>query len=337
MSRDFDVGGFFILPSPLQGHIMSDPFFKQNITSPFWLLLTLLFSCALSPACGLSPEAETAARTRIAGEIHATQTADSTNRTQIAWEVFATQTARAVLSITPTPHFSSTPRLQPSLTSLPSDTPGTLPDAVVTAPNLALKEGPGYDYTSLGTLLQGDELHVTGQYGDCAWIQVIGPDDQEGWVNAHIAYLQLNVTCSDVPVGNFRPLNGEIIIDRRETVGEGTLTVENGTLWDGLIILADLEKQSLVAFYIHSEKEVTLGGIPDGEYILFFSTGEDWNTAGKSFSKPLDFKRFEDTLLFRTTKTQYTIWSLTLHPVVGGEAATESVNPEDFPSLEEQP
>jgi hypothetical protein len=55
------------------------------------------------------------------------------------------------------------------------------------------------------------------------------------------------------------------------------------------------------------------------------------------FTKDPFFQRFEDMFTFTTIPTstgqQYSIWKVTLHPVVGGTAEMEPLSPEQFPDL----
>jgi uncharacterized protein YraI len=303
-------------------------------------LILVLILCA----CGPSPEQIDSTRTQIAAEILASQTAESANRTLVAAEVYASQTADAptapeTLPTTPeptrTPAPTKTTRPIDTLTESPTDTPLAQPDAVITAPNLSLYDGPGNEFNTLDTLLQGDELEVIGQFSNCTWLKVIAPDATEGWVNGHIAYLQMNLACETIPAGTFRPQTGTMIVDRRTQMGDGELRVENGTTNDGVIILTDLIEEPVVAFYMRGGSDFSLTAVPDGDYIVFFSTGQDWDGEQKQFSTVWSYERFADTLNFTTSSTQYTIWTLKLHPTVGGEGKTEPVDPDQFPSLNE--
>jgi hypothetical protein len=112
--------------------------------------------------------------------------------------------------------------------------------------------------------------------------------------------------------------------------GYGELTVENGTAQDGVVILT-LNDEPVVSFYIRSGDSYTLKGIRDGVYYIYFSTGTDWN--GQAFLTNPSYKKFEDAFEFKTGATTYTIWSVTLHGVVGGTAGAENVAPSEFPAV----
>lgn len=133
---------------------------------------------------------------------------------------------------------------------------------------------------------------------------------------------------TNVPLGTLRPLTG--VIKSNQGSGNGELTVENGTSRDGVVILT-LSNNPVLAIYIRSGDSFTMRGIQDGTYHVYFSTGSDWN--GKAFTTAPTYEKFEDALEFITGSTTYTTYSLTLQPVAGGNAATDSVDENEFPGI----
>ena len=241
--------------------------------------------------------------------------------------------ASTSVPLTTTPTLTATET--PTPTATPTPTP--LPDAVVIASALNVRAGPGTKYSILDTLHQGDELTVVGQLSSCSWLKVITPQQKEGWVSGDRAYVDLNKSCANIPHGYFRPLTGTVIRDTGQRSGLGELSIDNGTQFDGVAVLALSNDAPVRAVYIRSEESFTLEGIRDGVYYLFFTTGEDWDGDEAAFTKNPRFQRFEDPFDFETTTTglssQYTTWSVTLHPVVGGTADTLRVDPDEFPNL----
>lgn len=133
----------------------------------------------------------------------------------------------------------------------------------------------------------------------------------------------------EVPVG---PSTG--LLDRYGTeTGSGELNVKNGTDGDGVVILADLDDKPLLAAYIRSGESYRLTGIPNGEYRLFFSKGDRWDDEKKAFTRRVSRQRFEDTFLFTSTATSYSVWDVTLYGVAGGNAGAEDVADDQFPTL----
>jgi hypothetical protein len=74
---------------------------------------------------------------------------------------------------------------------------------------------------------------------------------------------------------------------------------------------------------------------------VFFSSGSDFDPTIRGFTREKGFSRFVDDLAFTTevratasgTNTQYTIFTLTLHPVANGNAKTNSVSEAEFLKL----
>jgi hypothetical protein len=44
------------------------------------------------------------------------------------------------------------------------------------------------------------ELTVSGQTGDCAWLQVVAPDGQQGWISGDPQFTNLGAACAEVPL-----------------------------------------------------------------------------------------------------------------------------------------
>jgi hypothetical protein len=43
------------------------------------------------------------------------------------------------------------------------------------------------------------ELTVTGQTGDCAWLRVVAPDGQQGWVSGDPQFTRFDAACAEAP------------------------------------------------------------------------------------------------------------------------------------------
>ncbi|MBG6086054.1 hypothetical protein [Actinomadura viridis] len=131
-----------------------------------------------------------------------------------------------------------------------------------------------------------------------------------------------------------RPSNGALIRSRGGG-GNGRLTIDNsGGSDDALVTLGKGGKPMLSVFVRHGKKH-TVNGVPDGAYTVFFTGGTDWDGAAKAFGRDCAFQKFEDPLEYTTTRTatqiRYSTWRITLQEVVGGNARTSEVNPDDFP------
>ncbi|MEW2352994.1 hypothetical protein [Spirillospora sp. NPDC029432] len=130
-----------------------------------------------------------------------------------------------------------------------------------------------------------------------------------------------------------RPSNGALI--RSGGGGNGRLTVDNsGGSDDALVTLSKGGKPKMSVYVRHGKKH-TVNGVPDGTYTVFFTGGTAWDGAAKAFGRECAFQKFEDPLKYTTTTTathiRYSTWRITLQEVVGGNARTSDVNPDDFP------
>jgi hypothetical protein len=132
-----------------------------------------------------------------------------------------------------------------------------------------------------------------------------------------------------------RRLSNGAFVRSGSRTGRGRLTVDNGNSRDAVLTLVR-GKKKVTSFYVRKGRKATVNGVPDGTYKVFFTSGVDWDKKARAFSRSCAFQRFEDSLRFRTTRTgsfiQYTTWTLTLQPVLGGTAKTNDVDPDDFPT-----
>ena len=136
-----------------------------------------------------------------------------------------------------------------------------------------------------------------------------------------------------------RPANGTVLANKVRG-GSGRLTIRNGDDdQDTVVVLAAKSRPSkaLLAVYIRSKKSVTINGIQDGRYVAFYTFGDRWDSYSRMFTSSVDRRRFSSTLRFTTTRTatsiRYSIITLKLHVAGAGNASTEFVPDDDFPSV----
>ena len=136
-----------------------------------------------------------------------------------------------------------------------------------------------------------------------------------------------------------RSLPTGTIIESTRLNGNGRLAVENSTERDAVAKLVDpLTKTRVAVFYVRANSDHTLSGVPDGTYKLIFAMGRDWDSRAQTFQQNPSFSMFEDDFAFTTTTErkadgiyQSTCrFSVTLHPVVGGKARTETITHDYF-------
>lgn len=89
--------------------------------------------------------------------------------------------------------------------------------------------------------------------------------------------------------------------------------------------------------YVRAGQEVTLQGIQAGTYRLLFSTGQAWDSVLNRFACGRANREFDDLLVFEEIQennaTRYTTFSVTLHPVVRGNAPAHQLSDEAFDRL----
>jgi len=111
--------------------------------------------------------------------------------------------------------------------------------------------------------------------------------------------------------------------------GDGELQIKNGTNLDAIAKLI-LGGTSVLTVYIKANNTYTMLNISDGTYWLAFAQGLDWDSTTQKFRHNIQYSVFDETFYFVTTDREYTIFEVTLNPVVGGTAQTSSVDPQQF-------
>jgi hypothetical protein len=133
-----------------------------------------------------------------------------------------------------------------------------------------------------------------------------------------------------------RPANGKILVNKLGG-GMGRLTIKNGGDRDGFVVLAKTSapRKTLLGVYLRAGKSTTIRGIKDGTYIVYYSLGRRWDGYSRSFTVDAERRRFEDPIRFKTTRVsggiKYTIWTISLEAVPGGNAPTDPIDESEFP------
>jgi uncharacterized protein YraI len=84
----------------------------------------------------------------------------------------------------------------PALVSLAQNSDETTVEIVVA--QLNVRSGAGTGYGVLRVVTAGDTLRVVGQAGNCAWLQVVDGDGNEGWVSGSTRYVKLSQPCATI-------------------------------------------------------------------------------------------------------------------------------------------
>jgi len=152
-------------------------------------------------------------------------------------------------------------------------------------------------------------------------------------------YVQNQPIQPEVPLPPPRRLGNGTVIAGLSRNGNGVLTIDNGTGHDAVIKIVD-EKygRAVVVFYVCGGQTASIENIPDGSFQVIFATGIDWGKEEGAFTRDKSFAKFDKNLDFLTTRgtegdkefTQYSVFTLTLHAVVNGNAKTTNIGEEEF-------
>lgn len=117
--------------------------------------------------------------------------------------------------------------------------------------------------------------------------------------------------------------------------GYSQLTVKNGNSVDAVFKLVDVDTgQTLRFMYVQANDNLTVDDLGTCTCDLRFATGIDWDVDQQKFRRNLALSAFSDPTEFAiTVKDAMEYWStleVTLHPVVGGNARTETLSEDEF-------
>jgi hypothetical protein len=142
------------------------------------------------------------------------------------------------------------------------------------------------------------------------------------------------------------PKTGSIIAGSRLIGGgKGEIKIDNtGGGTDTVAVLTNTGGNSpVIAVYIEKGDLYIITGIGDGKYDLYFTGGEEWNPHENVFVKNRIYQRFAEPFEFKTYTTRdffssdemvhYQSFEVTLYTIYGGNAQTEDISGQEFPSL----
>jgi len=131
-----------------------------------------------------------------------------------------------------------------------------------------------------------------------------------------------------------RRLKTGTFIKRTTTGGLGHLKIVNGAddTTISLVPAKGKKPKPILTVYVRGGGSFTAKGIRDGTYRVYTASGQDWDKGAKGFTRDCAFSKFDDTFKFTTTSTSSSIWTITLTPVIGGNASTSNVDPNAFPN-----
>ena len=113
--------------------------------------------------------------------------------------------------------------------------------------------------------------------------------------------------------------------------GAGQLKIKNRPDQDGVVVLVR-GRHRAIGVYVRAHARTTVDNIKDGTYTVYFTTGSRFSVCQGRFTRDASYWRFDNHLRFVTTAQTYTIYTLTLYVVNGGNAPTTQIGPSDFPA-----
>ncbi|HPH46333.1 MAG TPA: hypothetical protein PKU83_04955, partial [Chryseolinea sp.] len=124
---------------------------------------------------------------------------------------------------------------------------------------------------------------------------------------------------------------------------QNQLTVKNGQQLDVIVCLVEYYsgKRTIRNEYIRAGESFVMTNVPNGTYLLKSFYGKDWNpntavnagTLKGYFETNSGFSvsdSFDDLIKMEQTEESYSIYSVTLYPVVGGNMESRNISAEDF-------
>lgn len=120
--------------------------------------------------------------------------------------------------------------------------------------------------------------------------------------------------------------------------GNATLTINNGGSSDAIVCLYSFDKgRTIRNEYVRKNSSFTMSNISQGTYKIRVFYGNDWNptltnscgTKG-NFESDVHFSEFDGTEYFEDSDRGYTMATITLYTVAGGNASSSSIDQSTF-------
>lgn len=120
--------------------------------------------------------------------------------------------------------------------------------------------------------------------------------------------------------------------------GNATLTIRNGASSDAIVCLYSiLLGRTIRNEYVRKNSSHKMDNISQGSYKIRVFYGNDWNPELDNpcgikgyFESDVAFSEFDGTEYFEDSNDGYTVATVTLYTVSGGNASTSRINPSEF-------
>lgn len=127
-----------------------------------------------------------------------------------------------------------------------------------------------------------------------------------------------------------RLANGQFVRSGNRN-GAGKLTIKNGASHDAVATMT-INRNAVYSVYVRKGMEFTVTGIRDGTYEMFFTSGTDWDSQARGFTRERSLSRLDRTMQYRTTSSGWIEGSVTLYRVPGGNTDVNAVDPNNYPA-----
>jgi len=120
--------------------------------------------------------------------------------------------------------------------------------------------------------------------------------------------------------------------------GNAILKIKNGASSDAIVCLYSISKSKTIRNeYVQKNTSFTMDNISQGSYKIKVFYGNNWNPELENpcgtigfFESDVNFSEFDGTEYFEDSYEGYTIASITLYTVEGGNATTSMISQSDF-------
>lgn len=175
------------------------------------------------------------------------------------------------------------------------------------------------------------DIKVIGYHNGGQWLMIESPEVPEGYVGGVFQRKRFVSTKSIDHLEEIfdRPENGTGILRHPVMEGLGVLKINNPLDEDVYITLQGSFFD--YGWYIRANSSITAEKIVDDSYKVYFTSGMNWVQYIHRFRNPTSYFQLEEELLFQTDLPSYTIWSLSLEKLEGGNMPSIPIDPDLFP------
>jgi hypothetical protein len=217
----------------------------------------------------------------------------------------------------------------------------TPPDAAQAAQHslvIALRDFRG-DLTSTGSAAEGSRVCA----GSSALEMLSSTAGAQELRSAETALARVDPTAgagSVLPAATgytHRRLANGMLVKPAAHGGLGQLTIHNGNDQDAVVTLVrGSGSVAALALYVRAKSSATTAGVADGRYQVYYTTGNDWDSAQHLFTRFCDFEKLNKNIKFTTAQgsggTDYITEQITLNPVFAGNVTQSKVPADKFPA-----